>query len=109
MPSLNKTHKYAIQFLHEQNKSVEDIAKELGLTKTQVQRFISTLQKTENKVAETKTTDKTKNLMIRQTSVKKNNGVSIMTEGAAQLLDEFVKSMPSNTRNTDSYIFRRPE
>lgn len=109
MASLNKSQKYAIQFLNNQNKSVEDIANELGLTKSQVKRFVSSLSLSDNKTTEAKQTDKTKNLMIRQTSVKKNNGVSIMTEGAAQLSDEFVKSIPHTKKNTDSYIFRRPE
>lgn len=107
MRTLNKSDKYAIEFLHKQNKTEKEIASELGLTLTQVKKVIKTFS--ENKpVAETKT-DKTKNLMIRQTSAKKNNTVSIMTEGAAQLGDEFIKNMPTNAKNTDSYIYRRSE
>lgn len=110
MKSLTKSDKYAIEFLHSQKKDTKDIAKELGCSVAQVKKVIASLvtNSTEQSVAETKT-DKTKNLMIRQTSAKKNNTVSIMTEGAAQLSDEFVKTLPSAPKNTDNYIYRRPE
>jgi len=32
-----------------------------------------------------------------------------MTEGAAQRNDEFVKNIDTHIKNTNSYIFRRPE
>lgn len=111
MKSLSKSDRYAIEFLYSQQKTEKDIAKELGCTIAQVKRVVNELSspKADNKpISETKT-DKTKNLMIRQTSAKKNNSVSIMTEGAAQLADEFIKNLPTNSKNTDSYIYRRPE
>jgi cytochrome c553 len=84
----------------------ENIAKEVGLTPKQVKTEISKIQpKTPEIIGESKT-DKTKNLMIRQTSAKKINSVSIMTEAAAQLSDEFVKSIPAHNKSQDSYIFR---
>lgn len=109
--ALSKSDKYAIEFLYSQNKSVEDICKELNLTQAQVAKIIRNLTKDQVVSCpppEAKT-DKTKNLMIRQTSAKKQNSVSIMTEGAAQLSDEFIKTMSRNTKNTDNYIYRRPE
>ena len=107
MKNLSKSDKYAIEFLHQQNKTDKEISIELGLSPTQVKKITKTFANN-TPVAEAKT-DKTKNLMIRQTSAKKNNSVSIMTEGAAQLSDEFIKNIPASTRNTDSYIYRRPE
>ena len=85
---------------------VEDIASELKIPLTQVKNFIEGLRTEDEKIAPAKT-DKTKDLMIRQTSAKKNNTVSIMTQAAAQLSDDFVKSVnPNTSKNTDSYIFR---
>lgn len=110
MGALSKSDKYAIMFLHNQNKDMEAISNELGITIAQVKRIISSLSKNSDvKTAPAKSGDKTKDLIIRQTAAKKNGGVSIMTEGAAQLSDEFTKKLPPNTKNTDNYIFRRPE
>ena len=61
--------------------------------------------KTEEKTRPTKT-DKTKDLMIRQTAAKKNNSVSIMTEPASQLGDTFLQNIAPTTKKTDDYIFR---
>lgn len=111
MNKLTKKDKYAIQFLHQQGSTDDYIAKDLGLEINQVKRFISKNLKTTNKQSspepEKPKTDKTKNLMIRQTSDKKTNTVSIMTQGASQIGDEFYKSVNSSPKNTDSYIYRR--
>lgn len=110
MISLNKSDKYAIELLYSKNKTIEEIAKELKLTDKQVKRVIDKLPKEEPKTISQETkTDKTKNLMIRQTSAKKSNTVSIMTEGASQLGDDFIKGLPTSTPNNSSYIYRRPE
>ncbi len=84
MAKLSKTTEYAIKYLLSQGKSVEDVAAELKLKNDQVKPFVSNTETT----APTKT-DKTKDLMIRQTSAKKNNSVSIMTQAASQVGDEF--------------------
>ena len=100
MARLNKTKEYAIKYLslHAQ-KSPEEIAKELKVSLDDVKKVLKPSQTAPAK------TDKTKDLMIRQTSAKKMNTVSIMTEAAAQLSDEFVKTMDTNKR-TQNYIFR---
>lgn len=109
MARLTQSDKYAIEFLYSKKKTVEEIAKELDVPLTQVKKIVGSLAKSSNdKVAETKK-DNTKELMIRQTSAKKNNSVAIMTQSAAQLADEFAKNMPTVTKNTDHYIYRRPE
>ena len=110
MKSLTKSDKYAIEFLHNQKKEAKYIAKELGCLITKVNEVISNLATNNTEqIVEEKKTDKTKNLMIRQTSAKKSNTVTIMTEGVAQLSDEFIKTIPPETKNTDNYIHRRPE
>lgn len=107
---LNKNDKYAIEFLHNKNMSTNDIAKETGFSVSQVTKIINSLQPPQTQinptVAEAK--DKTKNLIIRQTSAGKKGGVAIMTEGAAQLGDELSKTSSTNSR-LDKHIFRRQE
>jgi hypothetical protein len=104
MPRLSKTTEYAIKYLYDQNKSVSDIATELKVSLAQVESVIAKAGKTK-KTSKAKK-DHTKDLMIRQTSAKKNNTVSIMTESAAQLSDEFIKNMDAHKQRTQSYIFR---
>ena len=100
MSKLNKTKEYAIKYLLSQNMSSEDIAKELNTNIELVDAY-----KTSDKTKPAKT-DKTKDLMIRQTAAKKNNSVSIMTEPASQLGDTFLQNMSPQTKKTDGYIFR---
>lgn len=104
MAKLSKTKEYAIRYLFDHaKKSVKDIATELKVSVSEVERVVKTKQP---KTAKAKT-DKTKELMIRQTSSKKINSVSIMTEAAAQLSDEFIKNMDAaNKARTSKYIFR---
>ena len=102
MNTVSKTKEYAIRYLASQNKENAEIAKELKISLDTVN---SVLAKESNKISPAKT-DKTKNLMIRQTSAKKNNSVSIMTEAAAQLGDEFLKNMNNTVRDTSKHIFR---
>lgn len=95
-----KTKEYAIKYLLSQKIPVEDIAKELKVSIKTVQSYVTSEKTQPSK------TDKTKDLMIRQTSAKKSNSVSIMTEAASQVSDNFVKNIESPTKNTSSYIFK---
>jgi hypothetical protein len=103
MAKISKTKEYAIKYLFDHaKKSVKDISTELKVSVSDVERIVGTKPKT----AKAKT-DKTKDLMIRQTSAKKMNTVSIMTEAAAQLSDEFIKNIEAaNKARTSKYIFR---
>jgi IS30 family transposase len=107
MSKLTKKDKYAIQYLHAQNKQIKDISIELNLSESQIKRYLLTIESSAPETKEIKT-DKTKNLMIRHTSDKKHNTVSIMTQGASQVGDDFYKHMNSSVKNTDGYIYRRP-
>lgn len=101
MAKISKTKEYAIKYLSTYaKKEAGDIAKELKVSLAEVEKVL----KTSSKTAPAKT-DKTKDLMIRQTSAKKMNTVSIMTEAAAQLSDEFVRNIDTH-KKTQSYIFR---
>jgi hypothetical protein len=100
MAKISNTKKYAILYLHEsQKKSVEDISKELKITKAVVNSVIEPTKTIEKE-------DKTKNVMIRQTAGKKSNTVSIMTHAASQISDEHIKNMSNTTPDTSSFIFR---
>lgn len=99
MAKLSKTKEYAIRYLLDIKKTPAEISKELKISIEDVNDVVG------EKSAPAKT-DKTKDLMIRQTSVKKSNSVSIMTEAAAQLSDEFVKSMNNQQLKSQNYIFR---
>jgi hypothetical protein len=103
MSKINKTKEYAIRYLFDhEKKTPESIASELKIPIKLVKEIVEN----KSKVAKAKT-DKTKELMIRQTSAKKNNSVSIMTEAAAQLSDEFIKNMDAkNKERTAKYIYR---
>ena len=102
MARISKETEYAIKYLLEnKNLTPKQVSDELGIKIATVNKFIKSSEKT----APAKT-DKTKNLMIRQTSAKKTNTVSIMTEAAAQLGDEFIKTMDQGTKNTSKYIFK---
>lgn len=97
---MNKTKEYAIKYLLSQKTPVEDIAKELKVSVETVRSYITP------ETTQPAKTDKTKDLMIRQTAAKKSNSVSIMTEAASQVSDNFIKNLESPTKNTSSYIFK---
>lgn len=102
MAKLSKDKEYAIRYLLENQKmDPKQVAAELGVNINTVKKFLP-----ETKTSPAKT-DKTKDLMIRQTSAKKSNSVSIMTEAASQLSDEFIRTADyNNNKRTEGYIFR---
>lgn len=102
---LNKTQKYAINWLFSQDKEVSEIVKELKLQVKCVQNYIDkNLQTTKAAVEEAKTLG-SKELMIRHTSNKNNNTVAIMTKEASELNDESKKKLRQKTRDNKN-IFR---
>lgn len=97
-----KEVEYAVKYLYDIMKmKPKQIALELGVAEAIVEGII-------NHQADPKSTTKSKsqNLMIRHTSDKKKNNVSIMTEAASQLNDEFKKNSttkPSKRFNDSIY------
>jgi hypothetical protein len=106
MAKLSKTKEYAISYLHSKNIDATKIATELKIPIDQVNKFIKTLPVDDVEKTSPAKKDKTKNLMIRQTSGKKSNTVSIMTEAASQVLDEAYKTMKPNPKTSETYIFK---
>jgi len=103
MAKLSKTTEYAIQYLLTTGKSAKEVADELNVTVRQVQKFVKVEEEVKTSTVKT---DKTKDLMIRQTSAKKNNSVSIMTQAASQVGDEFYKAQNNTAKDTSGHIFR---
>lgn len=116
MAKTSKMQQYAIQWLDSQNYSVAEIVNELNLSEKTV---IGVLEKNKNpntnaEPVNIKTGSESvapakgsKNLMINQTAVKKNNSVMIMTPEASMKNDEAKKKInDASTRQTHSAIFR---
>lgn len=99
----NKQTEYAVKYLSGTlNKNQKEIALELGIAEAIVEGILN--QQPEEKPRKQ---SKTQNMMIRHTAVKKTNNVSIMTEGASQLHDEYRKKINnSRSRKTQNSIFR---
>lgn len=114
MSRLNKLQIYAIRWLDSQGKQINDIANELSIPQTQISKTLekygksqdeSTISiKTTSEPVEANRKSKTQDLMIRHTSAKKTNNVSIMTREASALNDE-VKKNNIHPR-TEQNIFR---
>jgi DNA-directed RNA polymerase specialized sigma subunit len=103
---LNKTQKYAIEHLLNQNKTSVEIAKELSLEKEDVEKFIEKHSKvsTESTIPTTSAKVTSKDAMITQTQNKKINNVAIMTREAAEMNDQFKKSV--KPKSSQEGIFR---
>lgn len=112
MSKLNKTQTYAIKWLDSQNFAPIKIADELKLTLKQVSSVLEKNSKVaeDNKI-ETKSSpvsNKPKNMMINQTSVKKNNSVAIMTKEASAMNDELQKKAEQSSVKRSSKDIYRP-
>jgi hypothetical protein len=109
MSRLNKTQKYAISWLNHQQWDNEKISNELDISLSQVNSFLEKNQTAANN-ANIKTTssvvgNKKQNLMIMETSVKKNNSVAIMTREASQSSDA-IKQTKTPGRNNQKNIYK---
>lgn len=102
MAKISKTKEYAIKYLlNHEKKNPEEIASELKLPLADIMQIVKSVnEKSKNK-------NKITDAMIRHTSAKKDNNVSIMTEGAAQLSDEFIKNLSTKKQNLD--FIHRPK
>ena len=112
MARLSNAQIYAIRWLASQDTPLDKIVEELDLTEKQIK---ATLEKfAESKTAETKQELKNasepvgkQNLMITETSGKKNSGVAIMTQAASERADEAREGMvPVSIPDAQKGIFR---
>ncbi len=105
---ITKTVGYAINWLHNQNFSVEKIADELKLTQEQVTKYIEKNSNPKQKELPVKSasTKSPKDLMIRHTRDKKINSVAIMTGEASSVNDEMRKKLNNKTNDNIEHIFK---
>ena len=101
MPRLSKNNEYAILWLNSQGQDVSYIAKELKLSKQQVENTLSkfntdTVVNTNTDKSIDQTPKTAKDFMIRHSQNNINN-VSIMTQQASMMADETRKLLPNNT------------
>lgn len=108
MARLNKTQKYAIQWLNSSGKTIEEISSELDIPVKQVG---SVLEKNSNAGNEDKIPVATSkvgsipNLMINETASKRNKGVAIMTREASEVHDAARSKLVGQKKNMEG-IFR---
>lgn len=95
---------YAVHYLSNNMKmSPEEISKELQVSLSEVERILGESVPAKET---TKTNSKSHNLMIRKTSVKGTNNVSIMTEAASQFNDEIKKHQNPKTKSFRDCIYQ---
>lgn len=100
---------YAIYYLCDQGLEPKNIAKKLGLTTKIVREIISSRQSDRNENIKTTSAKVTsKDLMIRETSVKGTKSVAIMTKAASEVNDEFKKNLNSTISRTAKNSIYRP-
>jgi orotate phosphoribosyltransferase-like protein len=103
--SVSKAKEYAVLYLNQQGVKTNEISNELNLKEETVEKILNEhASNNDNEQTGSKKSSKAHNLMIRETSGKKTNNVSIMTKEASMLIDEQLK----NQQNTPKHrgIFR---
>lgn len=109
MAKSTKTQIYAICWLHNQNKNIDEISEELKLPTKQITLVLEKHFVNNNKNIKTGSEPvdvKNKNLMINQTSGKNNPGVSIMTKEASEKADSMRSKTNSSDRINNKAIYR---
>ena len=95
---------YAVHYLSNNMKMPpKEISKELEISVSEVERILGESTLTNETV---KTNSKSHDLMIRKTSAKGTNNVSIMTEAASQLNDEIKKHQHHPKKSFRDCIYR---
>jgi len=94
MARISKAQKYAVQYLYEQNTNIDDIASDLKISKTQIEKIIGDTSRPQN-----------------QNTINANreatNNARVMTPVESMQLDERKKKYnESLTNNNKSHIFK---
>jgi len=104
MARLSKVNKYAILWLKSQNKSNEDIQKELDVTVKQIESVEPAQTESQSENSNTRKTSK--DFMIHETA-NRVNSVAIMTKEASSMNDDFKKTnKPNNTNRNQNNIHK---
>lgn len=107
MRKLSKNQQYAIMWLLSQNQDINHISEELNISLERVQSIVR--QFSDPQQAKKQTESQTQKLMIRETSVKKNNSVAVMTKEASEYNDDRKKATSQgNKEHQDKDCIFRP-
>lgn len=103
MKSLSKNQIYAILYLKDVNNlQIENISQELNISQDRLQHFFDSDYQQYTKVKK----PTSKDLMIRETSSKKTNSVSIMTKEASELNDANREKIVRKSSQSNPNIYR---
>lgn len=105
---LNRSQKYAIQWMVSQGEEVTQIVKELKIPTDVVNKFIEKNCKpnTDNAVKTTSSRATVKDLMITETGSKRTKNVAVMTKEASEVSDTFKKNVPAQPNRHHDAIHR---
>jgi len=105
---LNKSQKYAIQWMVSQGHDVTQIVKELKIHVDAVNKFIEKNCKPndDNTVKTTSSRVKASDLMIHKTAEKGTKNVAVMTKEASEVADNFKKNVPTQSHRHSDAIHR---
>lgn len=109
MAKSTKIHQYAVLWLSSQNRPIDYIVNETGLSQKQIENI---LKKYHNDTTATQDTPpataknhKHPNLMIMDSGAKKFR-VAIMTKDASMAHDSIMQNVARNNQDKSSYIYR---
>jgi len=100
---------YAIYYMVDNNFDPKSISKELDIGIKLVKDTINNRPKPKNDAVKTTSSKITsKDMMIRETSSKRNRSVAIMTKEASEINDTFKKNLDNHlsSRTTKNAIYR---
>lgn len=100
---------YAVYYLADQGDSIKDISKKIEIPSKTVKALINSRDENVSSNIKTKTNSTaSKDLMIRETSVKGTKSVAIMTKAASEVNDEFKKQFNNSISRTAKNSIYRP-
>lgn len=105
---LNRSQKYAIQWMVQEGNDITQIVKELKIPTDEVNKFIEKNCKPnkENSIKTTSSRIKAKDLIINKTAEKGTKNVAIMTKEASEIADDFKKKLPAQSSRHSANIHR---
>lgn len=105
---LNRSQKYAIQWMVQEGNEITQIVKELKIPTDVVSKFVEkNCKPNKDNTLETKSSRvKAKDLMVNHTAEKGTKNVAIMTKEASELADSFKKKLPAQANRHSANIHK---
>lgn len=106
MARISKTQIYAVRWLHNQNKTVEEISEELNISSKQVKKLLEESFEHKQTPGIENASSLAKSMIVNKTSGKQNNNVTILTREASAFTDNKAISSPSTKAKNNNTIFK---